>query len=250
MTTSLDLIKRFYPEAKLNGFTSKDGVVAFYSQIRALLNEHAHVLDFGAGRGAQISEDPVPFRRQLQDLRSVAAHVEGCDIDGAVLGNPYVHAARQIAPGAPLPYADATFDLIVSRSVFEHIEKPREVAAELGRVLKPGGVVAVMTPNAWGYPSIAARLVPNRLHSGALKSIQPDRKPEDVFPTFYRVNRPAAVQAAFGTGYAVYAFPVWAEPYYHFNRAFLFRLQKIFHDVAPDLFAPTLCMFIRKDPQP
>ncbi|WP_232824577.1 hypothetical protein, partial [Blastomonas sp. UPD001] len=85
MTTSLDLIKRFYPEARLNGFTAVDGVVAFYSQIRALLTEQSHVLDFGAGRGAQISEDPVPYRRQLQDLRSVAAHVEGCDIDGAVL---------------------------------------------------------------------------------------------------------------------------------------------------------------------
>lgn len=250
MITSLDLIKRFYPEARLNGFTSKDGVVAFYSQIRALLNDQSHVLNFGAGRGAHISEDPVTFRRQLQDLRSVAAHVEGCDIDGAVLGNPYVHAARQIAPGDPLPYADASFDLIVSHSVFEHIEKPREVAAELGRVLKPGGVIAVMTPNAYGYVSIAARLVPNRLHRAALAAIQPDRKPEDVFPTFYRANTPAAVSAAFGPGYSVHSFPVWAEPYYHFNRPLLFRLQKIFHDLAPDLLAPALCMFIRKDPQP
>jgi SAM-dependent methyltransferase len=250
MPTSLELIKRFYPEAVLNGFTSGDGVVAFYSQIRALLDDRSHVLDFGAGRGAQISEDPVPFRRHLQDLRSVAAHVEGCDIDGAVLANPYVHAARQIAPGDPLPYADASFDLIVSRSVFEHLEHPREVAAELGRVLKPGGVVAVMTPNAWGYPSIAARLVPNRLHSRALTSIQPDRKPEDVFPTYYRVNRPAAVRAVFGPGFAVHAFYVWAEPYYHFNRPFLFRLLKLFHGLAPDALAPTLCVFVRKEAKP
>jgi len=38
-----------------------------------------------------------------------------------------------------LPFADATFDVIASDFVFEHIDAPDRVARELDRVLKPGG---------------------------------------------------------------------------------------------------------------
>jgi len=46
-----------------------------------------------------------------------------------------------------LPFADAVFDFISSHEVIEHVEDPAMVPQEFSRVLKPGGVVAIATPN-------------------------------------------------------------------------------------------------------
>src|SRR6185437_832667 len=37
-----------------------------------------------------------------------------------------------------LPFQDNTFSMIYSRSVFEHLSKPKQVLDEFGRVLRPG----------------------------------------------------------------------------------------------------------------
>jgi SAM-dependent methyltransferase len=49
--------------------------------------------------------------------------------------------------GARLPFADATFDVIESMDVIEHTPDPRRYLAELRRVLAPGGVILLVTPN-------------------------------------------------------------------------------------------------------
>lgn len=48
----------------------------------------------------------------------------------------------------PLPFEDATFDLVMCDSVLEHTLKPREMFEEIARVLKPGGKVLVCVPSA------------------------------------------------------------------------------------------------------
>lgn len=45
--------------------------------------------------------------------------------------------------------ADASFDLVVSSDVFEHIDRPWLAAAEIGRILRPGGVVVTHTLWSW-----------------------------------------------------------------------------------------------------
>jgi SAM-dependent methyltransferase len=57
---------------------------------------------------------------------------------------------RVIHSGAPLPFADAEFDLTVSVSVLEFISRPGGrafFASELVRVTRPGGHVFLSTPN-------------------------------------------------------------------------------------------------------
>ncbi len=49
-----------------------------------------------------------------------------------------------------LPYRDNTFDTVISKAAFEHIPRPWEMADEIYRVLKPGGLVRVDT--AFMYP--------------------------------------------------------------------------------------------------
>jgi SAM-dependent methyltransferase len=47
----------------------------------------------------------------------------------------------------PLPYADASFDVITLIEVIEHLENHRIALCELARILKPGGVLILTTPN-------------------------------------------------------------------------------------------------------
>jgi 2-polyprenyl-3-methyl-5-hydroxy-6-metoxy-1,4-benzoquinol methylase len=56
----------------------------------------------------------------------------------------------------PLPLGDGTFDTIVSVEVIEHLENPRAVFREFYRLLKPGGVLVLTTPNQESLRSFAA----------------------------------------------------------------------------------------------
>ncbi|HEX3947317.1 MAG TPA: class I SAM-dependent methyltransferase [Acidimicrobiales bacterium] len=64
--------------------------------------------------------------------------------------------AGELPPGAPagavqgdalhLPFADGTFDRVIASEVLEHIPDDRAAMAELARVLRPGGTMAVTVP--------------------------------------------------------------------------------------------------------
>lgn len=47
----------------------------------------------------------------------------------------------------PLPYADASFDVVTLVEVIEHLENHRTAICELARIVKPGGVLVLTTPN-------------------------------------------------------------------------------------------------------
>lgn len=241
-----ELKRSFYPEANISGFTYVDGMVAFFNQISAIVAPSDIVLDFGAGRGGSLSDDTSKFRRDMQNFKGRCAHVDGCDIDPIVLQNPFLDQAKVTYPGEPLPYEDSRFDVIFARWVFEHIEDPEFIASELMRILKPGGVLAAKTPNKWGYIGIGARLVPNRHHVRVLAQSQPHRKPEDVFPTLYKLNTPKAIRTAFGRQADVYIANKASEPAYHFGKASIYRAVKFVNKHCPDSFLPVIDIFVRK----
>jgi SAM-dependent methyltransferase len=163
-----------------------------------------------------------------------------------VLTNPFLDNAVVIAPGSPLPYADNSFDIIFARSVFEHIEEPELVAHELTRIVKPGGLIAALTPNKFGYIALAATAVPNRLHVRALTYIQPQRKSVDVFPTLYRLNTSKALRRAFGSQADVFTVYISGEPGYHFGKPLLYKMFLSLHKHLPSRLQPFLIVYIRK----
>lgn len=248
VTAQLRLDRRMHAEAQVTGFSHLDPEVMFFTQVAALLRAEDVVLDFGAGRGEWHSDDPVCYRRWLQNFRGRCRHVDGCDVDEIVLGNPTLDAAVLLAPGTSLPYEDNRFDLVVSRYVFEHIPDPIHAAKELLRVTKPGGWICAITPNKWGYVALASRMVPNSLHKRVLRAIQPHRKAQDVFPTVYQLNTPRAVQRHFGHGAQVFHYRSSAVPTYHFGSAALYRLQQILHRFLPPALDKGLHLFIQKTP--
>lgn len=57
--------------------------------------------------------------------------------------------------GADMPFADGTFDFVYTNAVLEHVDNPFAVAAEIGRVTKPGGKLLSAVPflhEEHGYP--------------------------------------------------------------------------------------------------
>lgn len=49
--------------------------------------------------------------------------------------------------GEDLPFPDASFDLVISSNVLEHVDNPQKVIDESVRVLKPGGHIVIVVPN-------------------------------------------------------------------------------------------------------
>ena len=56
-----------------------------------------------------------------------------------------------IGDGHQLPFHDNAFDAIISEAVLEHVLEPKQVVAEIYRVLKPGGYVCAAVPFLQGF---------------------------------------------------------------------------------------------------
>lgn len=248
LTVTSDEIRiRHYPEVVAGGFTRVDGTIQFYSRVLALLPEGGMVLEFGAGRGANILEDKAPYRQQLRTLKGRGCTVFGVDVDPVVLENPFLDEARVIASGEPLPFADGTFGMIVSDYVFEHVPDPEWLAGELGRVLKPGGWICARTPNKWSLLGMMIRMIPNRHHVQVLKEVQPDRKAVDVFPTTYRLNSLSALRRHFPETHWLHASHSFdAEPSYAGNSDPLWYAFRILFRLSPRAFRSNLFIFMKK----
>jgi SAM-dependent methyltransferase len=99
------------------------------------------LLENGCGVGMYV-EHLAPFGGRICGLEY---DFERCAEAG--LRNPGILNAA----GEHLPYPDATFDLILSHEVLEHVADDRLAAQEMVRVLKPGGRAVIFVPNR-GYP--------------------------------------------------------------------------------------------------
>lgn len=96
-----------------------------------------HWLDVGSGRGELLSLG-----------RSSFAHATGCDPAAAMASASSTPTVLQPDPNR-LPFPDSSFDFATSVCVFHHValaHRP-ELAAELARVLTPGGIACIIEHN-------------------------------------------------------------------------------------------------------
>jgi SAM-dependent methyltransferase len=242
-----NVLDRIFPERAIGGFSRVDPEVLFALKVLSLLNEHMTVLDFGAGRGA-MADDPVSFAKGLNILKGRCARVIGVDVDPVVRSNPTIDEAIVLGPESALPLPDASVDLIVARSVFEHLDDPRWVAGELARVLKPGGWLCASTPNRWGYVAVAAQLIPNRLHARVLAPVQAGSRHErDVFPTRYRLNTKRRIGRYFHKrDFQDFSYYLSGEPTYNFNSRLVAELLRFYQGIIPPALKKNFHVFLRR----
>lgn len=240
-------LAKVYPEVGAGGFTRTDGTVEFYTRVNALLQPNMVVLDIGAGRGAQLLETASPYRTSLVRIQGKVKRLVGVDVDDAVLENRFLDEAHVIDGRGPLPFPDATFDLVFADWVLEHVATPKIFAAEVHRIVKPGGWFCARTPNRWGVTGIGTNLIPNRLHASMLKTLQPARAERDVFPTTYHLNSKARLRRYFSrSDWEDFSYFHNSTPPYVERSRLLTRLALLYFRLAPNALATNLHAFLRK----
>jgi SAM-dependent methyltransferase len=102
----------------------------------ATVTDATHLLDWGCGCGRLLRR----FREVLPNAEVVGADTDAEAIAWLDAHLPGVRAVH-IDPLPPLPFGDASFDLIVGFSVFTHLDETYQDAwlSELRRVTRPGG---------------------------------------------------------------------------------------------------------------
>ncbi len=168
--------RKFYPDYEANW----DDQRLREAVLRHLKADMA-LLDLGAGAG----------RVKQMNFKGLARRVVGVDPDPRVRENRFLDEAYE-GFADRLPFADATFDIVVCDNVLEHLTDPDVVLREVARVLKPAGVFLAKTPNRTHYMPLIAALTPIAFHR--LINRLRERPEVDTFPTQYRINSPEAIR--------------------------------------------------------
>ena len=105
------------------------------------LSGGSRVLVDGCGLGAYaahlLDDTPHVYAFDIEPERVIATHER--------VPNAHVAAAEAV------PYAEGTFDLVLSNEVIEHVADDLAALSEMVRVLRSGGRAVIFCPNRW-YP--------------------------------------------------------------------------------------------------
>ncbi|MFI3323615.1 MAG: class I SAM-dependent methyltransferase [Rikenellaceae bacterium] len=117
-----------------DNFVFQRSLLAYYAAAQRVNGE---VLEIGTGSGYGV-EVIAPKATRFVTIDKHAPALE-------VVSPPNVEFREATVP--PLPFADESFDCVISFQVIEHIKDDKRFVEEVRRVLRPGGRFIVSTPN-------------------------------------------------------------------------------------------------------
>jgi SAM-dependent methyltransferase len=108
------------------------------------------VIDVGCGAGRHSYEayrrgaDVIAFDQNAEELAEVDTMLQAMGHAGEAPAS----AKAQVVVGdaLALPYSDGAFDVVIASEILEHVPEDESAIAELVRVLRPGGRLAVTVP--------------------------------------------------------------------------------------------------------
>jgi ubiquinone/menaquinone biosynthesis C-methylase UbiE len=174
-------LKPYVPQARTDLHREYTRVVA--EHVNAL-PPGATVVDVGGGRKCAFAR----YRNPASGVRVVAVDVSAeelalnADVDLTVVADVTER----------LPFGDNEVDLVVSRSVIEHLRRPQAFFDEAARVLKPGGLTIHVVPSRFAPFAIANQILSRRISSRLLRMLIPGSEGVLGFPAFYEQTYPSA----------------------------------------------------------
>lgn len=194
----------------------------FDRAVRMHLPADGVLLDAGCGRSAPM----------LVGYKGRAKRLIGVDV---VKFAPNEESSLELIESdlCAIPLESSSVDLIMARSVMEHVSRPTEVYREMYRLLRPGGRFIFLTANLGDYAAIIARIIPNRLHPWIVAKTE-GRAVHDVFPTEYKTNtRGSITRLAAASGFELAEFRYLGQyPDYFMFNAGLFLLATAYEKVV------------------
>jgi ubiquinone/menaquinone biosynthesis C-methylase UbiE len=166
-------IERHLPQARDNLFERYEEVVS------GCMNERANqmVVDVGGGKSCPFAQ----YRRSDSGTRIVAVDISADEIRE----NRDVDEARVANIVEDLPFADGEAQMIVSRSVLEHLTDVEGFVVASRRVLEPGGWFIHLMPSRYAPFAAINRALPQPLSKRILYFFQPQVAGICGFPAFY-----------------------------------------------------------------
>lgn len=216
----------------------------FDAEVRLRLHPHHTLLDAGCGRTAPI----------LSKFRGAAEKLIGIDLVDFTVSVPDMELHQRDLADTGIP--SESVDIVMARSVMEHVADPSAVYREMHRILRPGGHFVFLTANLWDYSALVAKAVPNRFHPRIVSYVE-GREEHDVFPVQYKSNTAGAVRRlAAESGFTIASFRyVGQYPSYLLFNGFLFLLgtayeKLISHFEALRFLRGWILVTLRKDENP
>jgi ubiquinone/menaquinone biosynthesis C-methylase UbiE len=132
------------PQTEIRPISHRSTNDKVLQMVLPLMKPGIHVADVGAGEGffSQLLGERIKSTMGLEPSDVISA----CDIFPESFRYPAVKC-HWILPDGRLPYEDASVDVACSLEVIEHVEDQFAFTRELYRILKPGGVAIISTPN-------------------------------------------------------------------------------------------------------
>ncbi len=119
--------------------------------VRAAVDGPADVLDLGCG-AAIVADELADLPLRYTGLDYGGHHIQFAAAKHRTGVSGELRASFVAGDAEHLPFADASFDVVVWSEVIEHLMRPELAVWEVARVLRPGGVLVLTTNNASELP--------------------------------------------------------------------------------------------------
>jgi SAM-dependent methyltransferase len=172
-----------------------------------------HVMNFGAGDSVVIEEALLKKRCRFKEDR---VDVEPCDVDRPFVGKAFQCSLERM----PRVSSDA-YDLGFANYVLEHIEHLPRALKEIHRVLKPGALLVLSSPNPRAPEFLLAHLTPTRFH----QLMRGKGEGTHAFETAYAyrsINE--LIRLCEAQGFKLHEIKYYAETFYYLRRFPVIRL--------------------------